>query len=69
MRRNALMLDILREPAERRAAVAVIRRILAAGGALPEEGRRRLARVEALFGETKLDSSVTSELRKLPAAQ
>jgi Protein of unknown function (DUF3141) len=54
--------------AERGAAMAVIRRILAARGGLPEEGKRRLARVEALFGETKADSSGSSKQLKLPAA-
>ncbi len=53
--------------AERDAAMAVIRRILAAGGVLPDEGKRRLARVEGLFGETKTDSSGSGEQRKLPA--
>ncbi len=54
--------------AERSAAMAVIRRILAAGGVLPDEGKRRLARVEGLFGETKADSSGSSEQRKLSAS-
>src|SRR6516162_4144370 len=31
-------------------ALALVRRVLAARGALPEEGRKRLERVEALFG-------------------
>jgi hypothetical protein len=40
-------------PDDRRAceaALVIIRRVLAARGALPEEGRRRLQRIEALFG-------------------
>ena len=53
--------------AERVAAMAVISRILAAGGVLPDEGKRCLARVEGLFGETKADSSGSSEQRKLSA--
>jgi hypothetical protein len=31
-------------------ALALVRRVLAARGALPEEGRRRLERIEAMFG-------------------
>jgi len=34
---------------ERRAAMDALRRVISAKGTLPEEGRRRLARVEALF--------------------
>jgi hypothetical protein len=30
-------------------AMALVRRVLAARGSLPEEGRRRLERVEAMF--------------------
>ena len=30
-------------------ALALVRRVLAARGALPEEGRRRLERIEAMF--------------------
>jgi pimeloyl-ACP methyl ester carboxylesterase len=55
--------------AERGAAMAAIRRILAAGGVLPDEGKRRLARVEGLFGETTADSSGSGEQHTLPAAQ
>jgi hypothetical protein len=39
-------------PANRRQceeALALVRRVLATRGALPEEGRRRLERIEALF--------------------
>jgi hypothetical protein len=39
-------------PANRRQcgeALALVRRVLAARGALPEEGRRRLERIEAMF--------------------
>ena len=32
-----------------RTALALVRRVLAARGALPEEGRRRLERIEAMF--------------------
>ena len=41
------------DPAERQAAVDIIHRILAAGGDLSAESKRRLARVEALFGVGK----------------
>jgi hypothetical protein len=54
--------------AERVAAMGAIRRILAAGGVLPDEGKRRLARVEGLFGETSSDSGL-SEQRKLSSAE
>jgi hypothetical protein len=54
--------------AERSAAMGVIRRILAADGVLPDESKRRLARVEGLFGETNADSG-SSEQRKLSAAE
>ena len=39
-------------PANRRQceeALALVRRVLAARGSLPEEGRRRLERIEAMF--------------------
>ena len=54
--------------AERSEAMAVIRRILSAGGVLPDEGKRRLTRMEGLFGETNADSG-SSEQRKLSAAE
>jgi len=38
---------------ERSALLSLIRRIVASGGALPEEGRRRLTRIETLFGAPK----------------
>jgi hypothetical protein len=38
--------------AKRKAAFDALQQILAAGGGISEEGRRRLARVEALFGVT-----------------
>jgi hypothetical protein len=41
------------DPGERQAAVDIIHRILAAGGDLSAESKRRLARVEALFGVGK----------------
>jgi pimeloyl-ACP methyl ester carboxylesterase len=41
------------DPGERQAAVDIINRILAAGGDLSAESKRRLARVEALFGVGK----------------
>src|SRR5271166_1292408 len=54
--------------AERSAAVEAIGRILAAGGAMPDEEKRRLARVEALFGESKSDPTESGARRRLPAA-
>jgi hypothetical protein len=54
--------------AERSAAMEAISRILEAGGALPGEGKSRLARVEALFGESKSDPTESGARRKLPAA-
>ncbi len=39
-----------RETAERRAALEQLHRVVGARGAMPEEGRRRLARVDNLFG-------------------
>jgi hypothetical protein len=42
--------------AERSAMMTAIRRIVEAPGGLPEENKRRLARVETLFGERKLSS-------------
>jgi hypothetical protein len=35
---------------ERKTAVDILHKVLAARGALPDEGKRRLARVEALLG-------------------
>jgi hypothetical protein len=35
---------------EREAGLAAVQRVAAARGALPAEGSRRLARIEALFG-------------------
>ena len=37
---------------QRDEALALVRRVLAARGALPEEGRRRLERIEAMFAGT-----------------
>jgi len=56
------------DSAERRAAMTVIRRILSAGGLLPDEGKRRLERVEGLFGDTNADSLGSRAQRRLPAA-
>ena len=39
--------------AERSALLEIIRKVAGAGGALPAESKRRLARVETLFGEQK----------------
>jgi pimeloyl-ACP methyl ester carboxylesterase len=41
--------------AERGTLIAAIRRIVAAPGGLPEESRRRLARIEAMFEQGKAD--------------
>jgi hypothetical protein len=41
---------------ERKAAVDVLRRILEARGALSDEGKRRLARIEAVFGAKPVKS-------------
>jgi Protein of unknown function (DUF3141) len=41
--------------AERSQMMGSIRRILAARGPLPEDGKRRLARIEALFGEPEAE--------------
>lgn len=53
--------------AERRATLAMIRRVLAAPGGLSEEGGHRLARIEAMFGENEAASGSSAQL-KLPAA-
>src|SRR5271155_1627835 len=53
---------------ERSAAIKAIGRIIAAGGAMPDEGKRRLARVEALFGESKSDPTESGARRRIPAA-
>lgn len=37
-------------PEQRRAGLDFVQRMVATQGALPEEGKRRLSRVEALFG-------------------
>jgi hypothetical protein len=47
---NALPRLLETDPAERKAALDVLHRVLAARGALSDEGKRRLARIEALFG-------------------
>jgi Protein of unknown function (DUF3141) len=39
---------------ERNALIGVIRRFVASGGALQEEGERRLGRIETLFGEPRV---------------
>jgi hypothetical protein len=54
--------------AESSAAMVAIRRILAADGLLPDESKRRLARVEGLFGETTANSG-SSKQRELSAAE
>jgi hypothetical protein len=54
--------------AERSALMAAVRRILSARDGLSAESERRLARVEALFGETGADSSGSTKRRNLPAA-
>jgi hypothetical protein len=54
--------------AERSAAAEAIGRILAAGSELPDEGKRRLAQVEALFGKTKIDPTGSGAQRELSAA-
>jgi pimeloyl-ACP methyl ester carboxylesterase len=54
--------------AERDATMAMLRRILTARGELSEEGKRRLAHVEALFGETNADLPGSSKQHKLSAA-
>ena len=48
------------DAAEHKAALDVLRRVLAARGALSDEGKRRQARIEALFG-AKTDKSVKPE--------
>jgi hypothetical protein len=54
--------------AERSAMMSVIRRILAARGTMSDEAKRRLARVETLFGEITRDSVGSSKQLQLPAA-
>jgi hypothetical protein len=54
--------------AERSATMRVIRSILSAGGTLSDEAKRRLARVEVLFGETKAVSARPSNPLQIPAA-
>ena len=39
---------------ERNALMGVIRQLVNSGEALPEESKRRLARIEALFGDPKI---------------
>jgi hypothetical protein len=46
---HALTALLPHEAAQRRAAIALLRRVVGASGPLSEEGSRRLARVEALF--------------------
>jgi hypothetical protein len=46
---HALTALLPHEAAQRRAAIAMLRRVVSASGTLSEEGSRRLARVEALF--------------------
>jgi hypothetical protein len=45
--------------AERTALLGVIRQVVNSGGAIPDESKRRLARIEMLFGEPKLKSLPT----------
>jgi pimeloyl-ACP methyl ester carboxylesterase len=52
---------------ERDALIGVIRRVLSSGGAPQEEGKRRLARIETLFGEPNAPSLDSSTLRSGPA--
>jgi hypothetical protein len=54
--------------AERGAMMNAIRRIVGAHGRLSEESKRRLDRVEALFGETKQVSSDQGARLQIPAA-
>jgi len=53
---------------ERTVAMSAVRRILAARGALPEDSKRRLARIEALFSETKPGKPEPPKQRELPVA-
>jgi Protein of unknown function (DUF3141) len=46
-------------PGERNALLSVIRDVTNSGGAPPDEGKRRLARLEMLFGEPRLKSLPT----------
>jgi len=48
-------------------ALALVRRVLAAGSALPEEGRRRLARIESLFDVPP--TAIPAEWQHEPAAE
>jgi hypothetical protein len=45
---------------ERNALMGVIRQLVNSGEALPEESKRRLARIEALFGEFKIKALPSS---------
>ena len=54
--------------AERGAMMSAIRRILAARGGVSDEGKRRLARVEMLFGEITQDSVGSNKQLQPPAA-
>src|SRR5208283_5421815 len=54
--------------AERDALMRAIRRILAVGGSPSDEARRREARAEALFGETKAISARPSDQLQISAA-
>jgi pimeloyl-ACP methyl ester carboxylesterase len=58
---NALPRLLDCDTAERKAALDVLHRILAARGALSDEGRRRLARIEALFA-AKPEQTLTTEI-------
>jgi len=49
---RALPLLLGEKPEERQLALEVLHKLLAARGALPEECKRRLARIESLFGVT-----------------
>ena len=53
---------------DRSALLDVIRRVLASGIPLQEEGKRRLARIEMLFGEPKSQSFDAAREYRAPAA-
>jgi hypothetical protein len=57
---NSLSALLGADAAEHKAALDVLQRVLAARGALSDEGKRRQARIEALFG-AKADKTMKSE--------
>ena len=57
---NALPKLLGADASERKAALDVLHRVLAARGDMSDEGRRRLARVEALF-DVKPEKAVKAE--------